>query len=236
MLISINERVERIKGNKDEIDKLVEEYKPFIASCTEKFTGNFVEYGKSDELSIALIAFVESIECYDSTKGNFLSFAQGVMKRRLVDFYRKEKRHNNVVSLNVYKETDDDEEIDLSEQYSLEKYSMDEVSKQRKFEIEDLKKELLKWDIKFEELVHVSPKHKTTREVCGKAIKMILSRQDIIECIKVKKYFPVSEIANGLKISRRKLERLRKYIIASVIILTGDYQYIREYLKDYGQD
>ena len=65
---------------------------------------------------------------------------------------------------------------------------------------------------------------------------MILSRQDIIECIKVKKYFPVSEIANGLKISRRKLERLRKYIIASVIILTGDYQYIREYLKDYGQD
>lgn len=74
--VSINERVEDIKGNDEEINKLVEEYKPFIASCTEKFTGKYVTYGDCDELSIALIAFVESIEFFDSSKGNFLSFAQ----------------------------------------------------------------------------------------------------------------------------------------------------------------
>ena len=137
--ISINERVERIKNNEEEINRFVEEYKPFIASCTEKFIGRYVTYGESDELSIALIAFVESIRSFNSSKGNFLSFAQGVIRRRLIDFYRKEKKHMNIISLNEYFNEESGEEIDLSTEEAIEKYNIEELSEYRRLEIEELK-------------------------------------------------------------------------------------------------
>ena len=236
MYASINERVEKIKGNEEEINRFVEEYKPFIASCTEKFTGKYAAYGESDELSIALIAFVESIGSFDSSKGNFLSFAQNVIRKRLIDYYRKERKHPNVISLSGYYVEESDEEIDFSEREALDKYNISEISEYRRLEIEELKKELLGWNITFDDLVRSSPKHSDTREVCKRMTKLVISKPELVECIKIKKYLPVAEIEKNLKISRKKIERLRKYIIAVVIIITGDYQYIKEYLKDYMPD
>lgn len=231
--VSINERVEDIKGNDEEINKLVEEYKPFIASCTEKFTGRYMTYGESDELSIALMAFVESIKSFDLSKGNFLSFAQGVIRRRLIDFYRKEKKYANVISLNEYFFEENGEEMDLSTGKAIEKYNIDELSEYRRLEIEELRKELLKWGITFNDLVRASPKHSSTCETCRNIINYIISKPEMIEFIKSKKYIPTAEIENTLKISRKKIERLRKYIIATIIVITGDYHYIREYVRDY---
>ncbi len=231
--ISINERVERIKNNEEEINKFVEEYKPFIASCTEKFIGRYVTYGESDELSIALIAFVESIRSFNSSKGNFLSFAQGVIRRRLIDFYRKEKKHMNIISLNEYFNEESGEEIDLSTEEAIEKYNIEEISEYRRLEIEELKRELLKWNITFNDLVRSSPKHSDTRKTCREIIRYIVSKPELKEFIMTKKYIPISEIESTLKISRKKIERLRKYIIATIIVITGDYHYIREYVKDY---
>ena len=230
---SINERVERIKGNRDEINRFIEEYKPFIASCVEKFTGKYVMYGESDELSIALIAFAESIEAFDSSKGNFLTFAQNVIRKRLIDYYRKEKKYKEITMPSIYYEETNDEEIDISEKEAADRYSIDENNEYRRLEIEELKKELAAWGITFKDLVRVSPKHKSTKKVCKKIIKFIISKPELVNRIKVKKYLPVSEIQNNLKISQRKIENLRKYIITVIIVITGDYEYIKEYLKDY---
>jgi RNA polymerase sigma factor len=233
---SINERVERIKGNEEEINRFVEEYKPFIASCTRKLTGKYAAYGESDELSIALIAFIESIDSFNLSKGNFLSFAQNVIRRRLIDYYRKEKKHMNVISLNGYYGEESGEEIVLSEKKALDKYTMNEVNEYRRLEIEEIKNELRKWDITFDDLARCSPKHSDTREVCKRVIRLITSRTDLIECIRIKKYLPVADIEKNLRISRKKFERFRKYVIAVVIIITGDYQYVREYLEGYLND
>jgi DNA-directed RNA polymerase specialized sigma subunit len=62
---SLNERVIGIKDCREEIDKLIKEYKPFIASIVESHLGHYAEYGVDDELSIALIAFNEAIKKYD---------------------------------------------------------------------------------------------------------------------------------------------------------------------------
>jgi len=230
--IYINDRVEKIKGDEKEINRFVEEYKPFIASCTEKITGRYVRFGEDDELSIALMAFVEAVESYDSSKGNFLSFARNVISRRLIDHYRKEKRHGNVVSLNEYL-NEDKEEIDFGAGESIDRHSIEQINEYRRFEIAELKEELQKWDITFEDLVESSPKHKKTREICGSITGYILSKPDIIKLIKQKKYVPITEIEKALKIPRKKVERLRKYIIAVIIVATGDYMYIRDYIKDY---
>lgn len=226
--ITINERVEKIKGNKEEINTLIEEYKPFIASCVQKSTGRYVRYGEDDELSIGMIAFSEAINSYDSTKGSFLSFASGVIGRRLIDYYRKEKRHDNVVPL--IDDSDEEIEADYSIKQSLENYSQAQISEHRRLEIEEIKKELAEFDISFYELTAASPKHESTKKLYKDIIKYIKSQPLLIEIIKTRKQLPVKEIEQNLKVSRKKIERGRKYIIAVILIITGDYQYIKEYV------
>lgn len=227
---SINERVKRIKGYDDEINRFVEEYKPFIAACVQKATGRYVKYGEDDELSIAMIAFVEAIKSYEGLKGNFLSFAQNVIKRRLIDYYRKEKKHDNVISINEHFK-EDEEEIDLSADESIERFSDEEIGSYRKWELEQLKKDLKEWEISFVELAEASPKHDKTRRQYAEVIRFLLSQLDLIKLMKQKKYLPIAEIEKSVKIPRKTIERARKYIIAVVIIMTGDYQYVRDYIN-----
>ncbi|GAE90135.1 RNA polymerase sigma factor SigI [Acetivibrio straminisolvens] len=228
--VTINQRVELIKNDEDKINIFVEEYKPFIAACAQKVVGRYVAYGQDDELSIALMAFVEAIRSYDASKGNFLSFSQNVIRRRIIDYQRKEKKHSTVVNINGYVEHEE-EETDLSIAMSIEKYSNEEISEYRRLELQQLKKELEKWDISFFELVNISPKHKKTKKIYSNIIKFLLSRQDIMEKIKQKKYLPIAEIEKNLKIPRKTIERARKYIIAVVIIFTGDYEFIKDYVN-----
>lgn len=227
---AINDRVTGIKNNEDEINRFVEEYRPFIAACAEKTAGRYMRFGEDDELSIAMIGFVEAIKAFDNTKGNFLSFSQSIIKRRLIDYYRKEKRHNGVISLNGCVD-ESDGELDLSEAESIERYSDESISEMRRLELEELKRELSGWGISFFDLAEASPKQEKTRRICGEIAGLILSRPDMLKLIMEKRYLPVAEIEKALKISRKIIERSRKYIIAVIIIATGDYQYIRDYVK-----
>lgn len=228
--VEINKRIADIKGNTYEINKLVEEYKPFIASCAQKFSGKYMEYGLDDELSIAMLAFVEAINSFNESKGSFLSFARNVIKRRLIDYYRSERKHNNVVPLNMYIE-ESDEELDLSNNKAMREYSDRMQADFRRMELESLKCELEKWQISFQDLAKCSPKHTRTRNDCAKAAGVILSNHEIVMLMMDKKYLPILEISKASKLPRKLLERFRKYIVALVIIATGDYEYIRDYIK-----
>lgn len=233
--VNINERVAAIKDNEDEINRLVEEYKPFIASCTEKITGRYVRYGEDDELSIALMAFVEAIKFFDASKGSFLSFSQNVIKRRLIDYFRKESRYSNTISINEYTSEENDE-YEMSVVKSIEKYSEDMLTHNRRLELEQLSSELAEWDITFFDLASVSPKQDRTQKACSEIAGYLLSRPELIKLIKEKKSLPITDIINALGIPRKIIERSRKYIIAVVIIASGDYQYLRDYVKIGGKE
>jgi len=133
--LTINERVESIKNDEYGINKFIEEYKPFIASCVEKIVGRYVVYGQDDELSIALIAFSEAIKAFDSSRGNFLSFAQNVIKRRIIDYYRKENKYNNVVFLKHHSDEEDEEDSDQTAEKAFGEYLAEEISQYRRLEI-----------------------------------------------------------------------------------------------------
>jgi RNA polymerase sigma factor len=177
---SINERVAQLKHDEDEINRFVEEYKPFIAASVEKVIGRYVRYGEDDELSIALIAFVEAIRSYNSFKGSFLSFAQNVIKRRLIDYYRKEKKHSKVVSINEYLMENGEEEVDLTTIEAVGRYTQQELAQYRRFEIEELEKELAGWGISFSELAEASPKHNSTRRIYNDIVRFLLMHPDLV--------------------------------------------------------
>lgn len=227
---AINARLEGIRHNTEMTGRFVEEYKPFIASCAEKVAGRYMNYGTDDELSIAMIAFVEAIGSFDSTKGNFFTFSRNVIKRRIIDFYRSEKRHSNVVSLNLYME-DKDEEYDLSSGEAIRNFTDQKLAEQRRQELKELGKELAHWNITYQDLARVSPKHKKTRQQCAELAGVILSRPDILQPIMIKKYLPVAELERVSGLPRKLIERFRKYIIAVVVIAVGDYECIKDYIK-----
>lgn len=229
-LSTINSRIENIRNNTDEINRFVEEYKPFIAACAQKVSGRYMNYGSDDELSIAMIAFVEAIRSFEQSKGDFFSFSRQVIKRRLIDYYRSENRHRNEISLNKYIE-EQDEEFDLSSMEAVKICSNQKLALYRRLELEELGKELAAWNISYADLSRASPKHRKKREQCNELASIILSRNELLEQVMVKKYLPIAELVKFSGLPRKMIERYRKYIIVLVVIATGDYQYIRDYIK-----
>lgn len=234
---SINERVMYIKLNKEEKNTFIEEYKPFIAAAVEKVTGRYVTYGQDDELSIGLMAFDEAIIHYDQEKGNFLSFAQNIIRRRLIDYYRKEKKHQSVTYISEYstEEADGEEVFDyvVAAEEAQNKYYQAEINQVRRQELIQLKEELSVWGLKLDDVAKSSPKHSGTKKSYLDIVKYIIDSPELVKKIKIKKYLPIAEIEEGTKLPRKTIERSRNYVVAAMIILTGDYYCIREFI-DWG--
>ena len=84
--------VEKIKkGDKQLKEQFIKDYIPFILNIVSGFCSyKTSDLKSSDEYSIGLIAFDEAIERFDIGRSkNFLKFAEMVIKRRMIDYYRK---------------------------------------------------------------------------------------------------------------------------------------------------
>jgi len=228
---TLEDRIENAKNDIEEMNKLIEEYKPFIASVVQKKTRKFVRYGYDDELTIGMLAFKEAIDSYDRNKGKFLSFAKHVISLRLIDYYRKHRTDDNTIYLEQVSKEDEDGTYDLGVTKVVEDYKENEVNEIRKLEILEYTKELKEWNIEFADLVKISPKHQKVRNEYKKIAGIIVNNKPLLDSLFSNKKLPIKEIQNIVDIHRKKIERGRIYIIALVIIMNGDYHYLKEYMN-----
>ncbi|HHW57456.1 MAG TPA: RNA polymerase sigma factor SigI [Clostridia bacterium] len=210
--MDINDRVYVAKKDPAEREKLIEEYTPFIIKQLSLFTNKYIDEKNSDELSIGLIAFNEAIDSFDNTKGSFLSFSSLLIKRRLIDFLRKSQQ--NIVPLDLYIEKETDYEAE-----------------NRKLEIISFVNLLSLYNITLEDLVKQSPKHSDTRKIATKIAYTICANPELLSYLKTKKNLPIKELTDVLKISRKTIEKHRKYIIALVIIISEDLPILKQYIS-----
>ena len=98
---SIVSQVYAAKTDPEAADALIGQYMGFIRSETVKFTHTAPEDGREDELSIAMLAFYESILGYEKSRGAFLAYAARAIRNRLIDHYRVAQRHGKVISLHA---------------------------------------------------------------------------------------------------------------------------------------
>ena len=89
-------KIQNAQGSNDALEKLIAEYQSFILACASRAVNHFVTKS-DDEWSIALIAFNEAVQNYDSTKGDFRGFSNLIIRRRLNDHLKKEYRRMNEV-------------------------------------------------------------------------------------------------------------------------------------------
>ncbi|MCR5145297.1 MAG: RNA polymerase subunit sigma [Lachnospiraceae bacterium] len=234
---------EALDAQKDEalLDKFIKKNKRFILSCAYNATGHFVS-DSDDEYSIALIAFNEAVKSYDYSKGDFNAFAKLVIKRRLIDYSKKENKFNQEISIDGYTmdgDLDDDSQ-DLSVGIELRQKEA-EISSQTydnrpegnpiKDEIEAISEILATYEFSFFDLADCSPKAGKTKASCARAIIYMLDSPELIKKMRDNKSLPLKEITQNAMVPRKILERHRKYIISAIEILNGDYPLLAEYMS-----
>ncbi|NLM43982.1 MAG: RNA polymerase sigma-I factor [Clostridiales bacterium] len=226
----INERISIIKnGDLSERNKLIRDYKPFIINIVSREIGRFVPEGDSDELSIGLLAFNEAIDRYDVERSkSFLTFAERVIKNRLIDFYRKEKKNGDTVPISYLNQLYESENIEERFFADYSQQDRQDVSE----EMEDFINKLLSFGISLEELVDSSPKHIDARINAVRIASQIVENEILIKRIMNEKKIPVSDIVKQFNVSRKVIHKNKKFIIAVCLILMSNNDIIKSYVNN----
>jgi len=222
------------KGDESRRDALIAAYSPYIAKLTSKFCKRYIDPKKDDEFSIALLAFNEAIDSFNASAGkSFLGFAKTVIQRRLIDYARKEKKHRQDVPYSVFDyESDDGAVYNIVEtRQSIAAHEAGKTETARRLEIAELSGELDRFGITFQELVELSPKHSDSRELLISIAIQLAENKELAGQLKATGKLPVKELMEAGGVSRKTIERNRKYIIAIAIIKSGNYPYMNDYLR-----
>nr|WP_044476882.1 RNA polymerase sigma factor SigI [Oceanobacillus massiliensis] len=223
------------QGDKQLQNYLLSTYQPFIAKSVSEVCKRYIDPKKDDEFSIGLSAFNEAIFSYSSEKGSsFLSFAKLVVKRKVIDYIRYNKKRPLPLSLD---ETYDAEQMEnpLEIVAVKEKYSQEIDTIHRKEEIMDFKDKLKEYKLTLIDLTETSPKHKDARDSAVRTARILYRDKELREFVHAKKKLPIKELVKKVDVSKKTLERNRKFILAIFIVLSEDYIYLKDYLKGVGQ-
>lgn len=220
---TLNERAMLARHEEQEFAGLLKEYSPFILSLVTRFCS------KADEeyVEAAMLAFAEAINSYDESKGNFLSLARMVIERRLVDTLRKVSKYRDRETLFGGDAGLDDR---LLQGAAKRTHQLKEEERERREEIRAFEQALSAHQLRFSDLPAAAPKQEKTRAVCADALRQILSNAAMKQKV-LQNRVPVKELALSLGIHPKLLERHRKYIVAATIAHSGDFPYIKAYVR-----
>lgn len=223
--------IDRIKAGDEELrDKFINDYIPFILKVISNAVPNKEGLKNCDEYSIGLIAFNEAIDKFDSNRSfktfNFFSFAEQIIKRRIIDYIRVVSKRSKEIPFSYLEE----KETQFDEKYinepAISKYDRIELFQ----EIKSFDEELKAFGIKLSDLHKYTPKHNDSREMCVKVGKKIAQNKEIYKKIINKKYFPMKELIKIVDVHPRTIERNREFIISVSIIYGNDFEHLQSYL------
>ena len=127
LLREIDSFVMEAKTNPTMLEQLIKQYEFYILKCASKVCHHFITKN-DDEWSISLLAFHQAVEVYALEKGSFLSFAELVIRRRLIDYIKSQGKYSNEVSVDpiIFDSPSEEETDDLHIRLAV----ADQVSKQ----------------------------------------------------------------------------------------------------------
>ena len=218
------------KTDPEAADAFIGQYIGFIRSETVKFTHAAPEDGHEDELSIAMLAFYEAILSYERSRGAFLPYAARAIRNRLIDYYRTEKRHGNVIS--IHAPAGDEEDRSLLETLpdtrdEIGEYEARTASQQ---EIQEFGEQLARFGITFSDVADNCPRQSRTLTACRRVLDFARANPELLERVERTGKLPMAELAAGSGVEKKTLERHRKYLVAILLAFTNGYAIIRGHL------
>jgi RNA polymerase sigma factor len=237
-LCEINRQATRAAKDNVFFDLFVQRNEAFILKCASETTRRYLTKS-DDEWSVALMAFSQAVKAYSKERGSFKSFAKLVIHRRLIDYIRSQSKYRLEmdVSLSVL-DSAPEEEGNAAVSEAVFRQSEEASDPSLRQEIECAQQDFSQYGFSFYDLTGCSPKAEKTKRACAKAVACMVRHPLLVGELKHSKCLPMKTLEIESGVPRKILERHRKYIIAGVEILTGDYpclagymQYIREELK-----
>ena len=230
-----SERALSSKEDEKEFNRFAEDNKGFIKSCASATCKRYIDEN-DDEWSVALIAFYEAVRSFDEGKGRFAAFAGLVIDRRLKDHFDRETRHAGEISTSpdTFDGDIDAENADAHEIAVAKAAAGDAILPEHdnpvRDEIEALSQLLRRYDIALFDLGKCSPKAAKTKRGCAAAVRAVLDDRHLLEDMRRKGNLPYTQLLGVENVTKKILERHRKYIITAVEILDGDYPNLAEYM------
>ncbi|MFH5181285.1 RNA polymerase sigma factor SigI [Paenibacillus sp. TAB 01] len=214
-------------------NQFITDYQPYVAKVASRFCKRYVDPARDDEFSIALGAFNEAINQFSPQAGrSFLGFAEQVMRRRLIDYVRKEQRFSQQIPYSQFDVEDEEDNVvnPVEIHQAIEQYEKQKGMEERRSEITELNRCLAEFGIQFSDLVDGSPKHSDSRQALFVIGKQLSGDYNLMRIMLTKRMLPIKELLDFVKVSRKTLERNRKFIIAVALIYNGPFPYLRDYL------
>ena len=225
-------QVQSAKTDSEAADALIRQYMGFIRSETVKFLHTAPENGHEDELSIAMLAFYEAVLAYERNRGAFLPYAARAIKNRLIDHYRTEKRHGNVISLHTPLGGEEDggelldtipDTVDHAEDYAVRTAS--------RREIQEFSEKLAQFGLTFSDVADNCPRQERTFAACRRVLDFARTQPELLKRVEDTGKLPMGELSAGSGTDRKTMERHRKYLVA---ILLAFYEAVLAYEKSRG--
>lgn len=224
----ISKAVYAAKEDSQKADDLIRAYIPFIRSEASKFMTRLCT-DQDDEYAIAMMGFYEAILGYEKGRGAFLSYAAMLIRSRLIDYSRKEARHQGNISL--YEENGDDRTLMDTVADSSDHFIESADREATRQEIEELSAVMVQFDVCFSDVADNCPKQERTLAACGAAIRYAAETPALLEELLRTKKLPMAQLVSGSGAERKTLERHRKYILAMLLVQTNGYEIIRGHLR-----
>jgi DNA-directed RNA polymerase specialized sigma subunit len=214
-----------------DIEELIQENRQFILRCASKCSGRYITES-DDEWSVALLAFSEAAEAYDESKGSFRAFASMVIRRRLIDEMRHGQKYGDEIPVEPWAMDGsvDEESVNAGIHGELLRKSAGGAAVSAGDEIEAANEVLKSYGFTFFDLTECSPRAQKTKKACAVLTALLLKSPDLMDKLRRTKQLPVKELELAGQVSRKIIDRYRKYIIAAAVILSGDYPVLAEYL------
>lgn len=229
-LLQMNADALRAAEDQRAKEAFIERNRHFILRCVQRI--NHRPLAESDdEWSVGLLAFSEAIDHYHPERGNFSTYAYMVISRRLTDHHRRTQRASAELKVSPHVFTADVDESEAGMAYAVH------AAMQPARERDTLREELLdagallgRYGISFLDLTSVSPQTEKTRRACVLASACVLRDAKMQEVLRRKHTLPMRILKERTGLSAKLLDRHRKYIIAIVVLMEGDYPCLQEYL------
>ena len=229
----VNALALRASKEKSAREQLIREHEQLILRTAATVCRRYI--GKSDdEWAEALYAFSRAVDVYEESKGDFLPFAQMLIRRDLIDAYRKQAQY--AAEINVAPHILDGEgepEEDTEHVYlAVVRDSVDAHDRSLHDEIVAANAMLSEYGFRFFDLTECSPRQEKTRQECAVAVRALLKDPPLlVSLLRQNRKLPAAELYRLSGVSRKTLVRYRKYIIMAALILSDNYPQIAEYLK-----
>lgn len=234
MAQDINALALQARDNEIAREDLIHQQEKMILRTASLATFRFVTKS-DDEWSVALCAFSDAIDHYSPDKGNFLPFARLLIKRALIDAHRSAAARQNEISVSPFvlegQVEEDADETDKAVYMAVARESQSQPDRSLQDEIVAVNDELNLYGFRFFDLTDCSPKQERTRSECAKAIRCLLERPDLKGELTRTRKLPVQALAKGSGVSKKLIDRYRKYLVMATVVLSGDYPMLAEYLR-----